>query len=215
MAVWHDLKIDKWMNSYSTNLKANAGGWKGKALATGERIPFYDQKKALPLGSNSSVVLPWKAAETVDNRSEIQFVIGSEWMWLTDEARESFQENLYQVSNDADRMGYRINGKELQLNQQEQLVSSAVNFGTVQLLPNGHMIILMADHQTTGGYPRVAHIISAHLPILAQKKVNDVLQFRMTDLVTAEQKLTNQQKYLQQLQIACKFKMENYLHASM
>jgi antagonist of KipI len=69
----------------------------------------------------------------------------------------------------------------------------------------------MADHQTTGGYPRVAHIISAHLPILAQKKANDVIQFRMTDLETAETKMVAQQKYLQQLQMASKFRMEEYL----
>jgi antagonist of KipI len=106
-------------------------------------------------------------------------------------------------------------GNQLEVESSEQLVSSAVSFGTIQLLPNGKLIILMADHQTTGGYPRVAHIISAHLPIVAQKNINDILEFRLTDLYTAEQKLLNQQKYLHQLQIACKFRMENVLHASL
>jgi antagonist of KipI len=80
----------------------------------------------------------------------------------------------------------------------------------VQLLPNGQLIILMADHQTTGGYPRVAHVISAHLPILAQKKANDVIRFCVTDLQTAETKLAAQQKYLQQLQMASKFRIEEF-----
>lgn len=71
----------------------------------------------------------------------------------------------------------------------EELITSATGFGTVQLLPDGQLIILMADHQTTGGYPKIAHIISAHLPILAQKKPNDVMQFRLTDLESAELKI--------------------------
>ena len=89
------------------------------------------------------------------------------------------------------------------------MASSGVSFGTVQLLPEGQLIILMADHQTTGGYPRIAHIISAHLPILAQKKPNDALQFVMTDLPSAEAKLVKQQKYLREISLASKFRLEN------
>ena len=160
-------------------------------------------------------MLHWKSGETVDNRSEMEFLMGSEWHWLTKEAQETFQNSWYQVSNEADRMGYRMAGNKLEMNRDEQLVSSAVSYGTVQLLPGGQLIILMADHQTTGGYPRIAYVISAHLPLLAQKKPNDVLRFRLTSLESAEQKLIKQKKYLQQLQIACKFKMENLIHAAL
>ena len=69
----------------------------------------------------------------------------------------------------------------------------------------------MADHQTTGGYPRVAQVISGHLPILAQKKANDVLQFVLTDLTTAGEKTRAQQKYLHDLRMASKFRMEEFL----
>ena len=151
----------------------------------------------------------------MDTRNEIEFIIGSEWHWLTREAQETFLEHWFQITNEADRMGYRLAGQKLCSNTSEQLVSSAVSFGTVQLLPNGQLIILMADHQTTGGYPRVAYVISAHLPILAQKKPNDVIRFRLTSLEEAQKKFVNQKKYLQQLQIACKFKVEELLHVAL
>jgi antagonist of KipI len=216
LSLLQDFKIDEWMNSYSTNLKAVAGGWEGRTLTKGDVLNYEKNINISKfLQGRDCVVLPWKANDTVKTRTEIQFIIGSEWNWLTTEARETFQTSLFQISNDADRMGFRLMGNQLEVESSEQLVSSAVSFGTIQLLPNGKLIILMADHQTTGGYPRVAHIISAHLPIVAQKNINDILEFRLTDLYTAEQKLLNQQKYLHQLQIACKFRMENVLHASL
>ncbi|MFL5786430.1 MAG: hypothetical protein ACJ748_00125, partial [Flavisolibacter sp.] len=164
------------------------------------------------LKSNKISVLHWTAGETVKPTNEIEFIIGSEWYWLSKEGQEIFKEQYFQITNEADRMGYRLASKEMVTTQDEQLVSSAVTFGTVQLLPNGQLIVLMADHQTTGGYPRLAHVISAHLPILAQKGPNDVVHFNLTDLSQAERKLIEQQKYLRQLQMACKFRIENTLH---
>jgi antagonist of KipI len=211
VALWQELQMDKWMNSFSTNIKAGAGGWQGRSLVKNDSLPFQtDKRLSSVLQQHDLVVLPWKSQEVVDTRTEIQFLLGSEWHWMTTEAQEIFQTSWFQVTVDADRMGYQLAGPELEMNTTEQLVSSAVSFGTVQLLPNGQLIILMADHQTTGGYPRVAHVISAHLPILAQKKANDVIRFCVTDLQTAETKLAAQQKYLQQLQMASKFRIEEF-----
>ena len=178
LSVWNELDMKPWMNSYSTNLKAGIGGWNGNALQKNDRIGFKKQTAMTSLlKGRSFLILPWKSMDIVDSRNEIEFIIGSEWFWLTKEAQESFQNNWYQISNEADRMGYRLASGKLELKTEEQLISSAVSFGTVQMLPSGQLIILMADHQTTGGYPRIAHIISAHLPILAQKKPNDVVKF--------------------------------------
>ena len=212
LALWQDLALTEWMNSHSTNVKAGGGGWQGRALVKNDLLYF---RKELALDSllkkKDFFVLPWKSQEVVDTRNEIQFLLGSEWHWMNKEAQETFQNSWFQVTIDADRMGYKLAGPELEQSTDEQLVSSAVSFGTVQLLPNGQLIILMADRQTTGGYPRIAHVISAHLPILAQKKANDVIRFQMTDLETAEAKMIVQQKYLLQLQMAGKFRMEEYI----
>jgi antagonist of KipI len=214
VSILNELSLDKWMNSYSTNLKAGTGGFQGRGLLKNDVIRFQNGLDISNLlHERGFVVLPWKANDVVDTRNEIEFIIGSEWHWLASNAQDLFQEQWFQITNEADRMGYQLAGQNLEAKNKDQLVSSAVCFGTVQLLPSGQLIILMADHQTAGGYPRVAHIISAHLPILAQKKPNDVIRFKMTSLEEAEKKLLNQKKYLNQLQIACKFRMEEFLNA--
>lgn len=117
------------------------------------------------------------------------------------------------ITNQSDRMGYRLNNLPLPVMSNEEVISSGVSFGTVQLLPDGKLIILMADHQTTGGYPRVAHVISAHHSRLAQMKAGDKMHFQLTDQQTAEELLIKQQLHLRQLQNACKFRLEEFLHA--
>ena len=110
-------------------------------------------------------------------------------------------------------MGYRLHSENLEQERKEQLLSSGVGFGTVQLLPNGQLVVLMADHQTTGGYPRIANIISAHLPRLAQMGTGESLQFALTTTDKAEAKWVRLQKSLHDLQNTCKLKIENWLHA--
>jgi len=100
-------------------------------------------------------------------------------------------------------MGYRLKGPEMQFQNRTELVSTGVSFGTIQLLPDGELIILMADHQTTGGYPRLGHVITAHLPKLAQLRPSDCVQFKQTTIDKAEKLLFAQQKELSILQTAC------------
>ena len=109
-------------------------------------------------------------------------------------------------------MGYRLASEPLHLTTKTELVSSAVSFGSIQLLPDGQLIILMADNQTTGGYPRLGNIISAHLPVLAQMKAGDEIQFKFTDHQTAENLILKQQQHLIQLEIACKLRLEKYIY---
>jgi antagonist of KipI len=109
-------------------------------------------------------------------------------------------------------MGYQLKGESLLMSTNEEVVSSGVNFGTVQLLPGGQLIVLMADHQTTGGYPRVAHVITADHSKLAQMKPGDAIRFKFTDLPTAENLLIKQHQHLLQLQNACIFKLQQFIN---
>ena len=137
---------------------------------------------------------------------------GSEWDWLDKASQEKFLKNPFFISPNSDRMGYRLASEPLHSATKTELVSSAVNFGTIQLLPDGQLIILMADHQTTGGYPRLGNIISAQLSTLAQMKAGDKIQFKFTDHQVAENLILKQQQHLMQLEIACKLRLENYIH---
>jgi antagonist of KipI len=74
-------------------------------------------------------------------------------------------------------MGYRLTGKELVLSEKEEMISEAVNFGTIQVPTDGNPIILLADRQTTGGYPKIGQVASVDLGILAQAKPGDRIRF--------------------------------------
>jgi antagonist of KipI len=212
LSVVNDFAMDKWLNSSSTNLLAELGGQNGKALKKNDVIHFKNPFNVAHLLHNKSfAVLHWRPDHDLEMKFEIEVVIGAEWYRLMQKSYEIFTTEKFGVTPAADRMGYRLYGKDLFVNDESQLISSAVSFGTIQLLPNGQLIVLMADHQTTGGYPKIAHVISADLPLLAQKQPMERITFKITDLQSAEEKLVAQQKYLQHLQSACKLKMENIL----
>lgn len=209
LAIHGGFKIPGWLGSCSTNIKCGAGGFYGRALKKDDVLPAAQ----LPVSFPEAVkILPQVSLKSLFKENETLLVIaGKEWERMTEEARQFFLEKEFTISYQSDKMGYRLSGKSLDATTREELVSSAVSFGTVQLLPDGQLIILMADHQTTGGYPRIAHVVSAHHSLLAQKKPGDRIRFQLTDIKTAEDMLAQQQEYLQQLQIAGKLSLSSYL----
>lgn len=110
-------------------------------------------------------------------RPIIRVVPGFESNQFTEESLHAFFTKEYKVSNYADRMGYRIEGEELLRTEEVELLSSAVTFGTIQVPSGGQPIILMADRQTTGGYPRIGNVVSTDIPLLAQLKPGDYVSF--------------------------------------
>jgi len=213
LAVREKLNIKRWLNSYSTNIKATSGGFNGRALQKDDVINFKEKNEyKFFLQDNDLIILPWKA-DILWNTTPIDRIAvipGNEWDRLTDESKAIFPKKPFIIDSLADRMGYRLQGI-LKTKKNGELISSVVSFGTIQLLPGGEMIILMADHQTIGGYPRIAHVVSAHLPMLAQKQPGDKIYFRLTDQQHAEELLLQQQQHLLQLQNACIFKLEEFL----
>ena len=118
-------------------------------------------------------------------------------------SQEDLTTGSFIIHPSSDRMGYQLKGEQLLLKQPVELLSSGVNFGTLQFLPSGQLVVLMADHQTTGGYPRIAHVISAHLPKLAQLRPSDCIHFTLISLAEAEELYIKQQKDLAVLHRAC------------
>jgi antagonist of KipI len=213
LSVLQHLILQKWLNSYSTNLKVEAGGYKGRSLKKGDVLQYALESTICNyLQGCDFRILPFKAAPfKLTETNCVEVIKGNEWDWLTAESQQLFTTKPFTISILADRMGYRLQGEDLSIKEEQQLVSSAVNFGTLQLLPNGQLIVLMADHQTTGGYPRVGHVISAHLPRLAQMKSFDSLRFQLVDIETAEQQLIQQHQYLLAIQHASAFEIEKLL----
>ena len=220
MAIKKGMNLLKWLNSYSTNIKAEAGGFAGRKLLKDDIIELNDEGRDHKLTVENDPIaagfkiLPWKASQEsgIEVAEELMILKGNEWDWLDKASQEKFLKNPFFISPNSDRMGYRLASEPLYATKKMELISSAVNFGSIQLLPEGQLIILMADHQTTGGYPRLGNVISVHLPMLAQMQAGEQIRFKFTDHQTAESLLIKQQQHLQQLEIACKLRLENYIH---
>ena len=115
----------------------------------------------------------------------IQFIPGPAWNDLTEASQKAFLSTEYHIGMQANRMGYPLKGALLQLNKPNQYLSAAVTRGTLQLLPNGELMVLMADHQTIGGYANLGQIILVDLPRLAQVSNQTSIHFRETTIDTA------------------------------
>jgi antagonist of KipI len=215
IAVRNGFALEPWLNSLSTNSKLAAGGYKGRSFQKDDEVPLHEIRMSGDvIQKKEFYVFPWKADTNWGDpfEKEIAVLPGKEWDLLTGESREKFFDQSYVPTPQSDRMGYTLRADALKMSVPEEMISSAVCFGTVQLLPDGQLILLMADHQTTGGYPRIAHVISAHHHKLAQVRPGESISFRITDHETAEALLVKQQHHLQQLQNACTFRLGEYLH---
>jgi antagonist of KipI len=212
LALFHDLFLENWLDSYSTNTRINAGGYKGRRLRKNDVILFEDP--GLKFIAHHTTLLHWHANNIYEDQGKaLCFMKGSEWNWLSRDAMETLEKNYFTVSAQSDRMGYRMEGNALQAVEQKQLVSSPVCAGTMQLLPNGQMIVLMADHQTTGGYPRIGYLSSVSVPLLAQQSRGTYIRFKSVTLEDAETDLLRKLHYLEDLEEACHEKLKNFTDA--
>ncbi len=206
LAIRGGFEADAWLNSYSTHLKVKAGGYKGRALQKNDRIiqqSVADYHLQDPLQPFQIVHWGVNVSDLYRTGNVLYGIPGAEYGLLDAASKKQLEEGGFTITAQTDRMGYRIEGNPLQLEVVKEMISSGVTRGTVQLLPNGQMIILMADHQTTGGYPRIVHIINADLPTLAQLRPGESFQLRVTDIQDAEKKLASQERYLTQIRNAC------------
>jgi antagonist of KipI len=156
-------------------------------------------------------VLPWSMnPENVFTDEPIRILCGREWEQIKACSQQLVLSKSFAISPTSNRMGYQLIQEPLKTLAKENQLSSAVTAGTIQLLPSGQLVVLMAGHQTTGGYPRLAHVISADLPRLAQKGAGESLRFTLTDAVTAEYEWILQQNYLQQVRNVCALKLSQH-----
>jgi antagonist of KipI len=212
LAIHGSFALEPWIDSCSTQIKLGVGGWKGRALQKQDRIPlaFPDIVRSIFPGMLPKA-LPWKAMPWQDPApaNEIWIVEGPEIGLLDEQSNTSLEYDSFTMLPASDRMAYSLKGPALSMIGNEQLVSSAVVFGTLQLLPDGQLMALMADHQTTGGYPRVGQVIQAHLSKLAQCRPGERIRFRIVSADEAQQLWLQQYRHLKLLEYASRFKLES------
>lgn len=181
LAVRGGFSVAPLMGSRSTFVRGSFGGHLGRALRKGDVLQAADFKPAGALPD-----LPLVSTLPSAEITPLRVVLGEHWAGFTAEAQALFAEASYRISPQSDRMGYRLEGPALARSQPGELISEAVNFGSIQVPPDGQPIVLMAERQSTGGYPKIGHVISVDLPLLAQLAPQEALRFVPVSLETAQ-----------------------------
>ncbi len=182
------------MNSRSTYIRAKVGGFNGRALKAKDEIYTVPKKiKYKPKKAQSKQLLNYSTEQS------IRIIRGSDIYSFSFEGVKTFITSTYTISNQSDRMGYRLEGPTIEHNQSADIISSGISNGAIQVPGEGHPIIMLADHQTVGGYTKIANVISSDLPILGQLRPNDKVSFIQVSLEEAHKILKDQEKLLKKI----------------
>jgi biotin-dependent carboxylase-like uncharacterized protein len=193
VAISGGIALPRELGSCSTDLKAGFGGLDGRALRDGDRLPL-DPPATLPARAVGLRPPDWDAT--------LRVLPGPEHEEFAPASRETFWRNGWQVTPQSNRMGYRLAGPVLVREHGAELASHGVLPGVIQVPPSGQPIVLLADAQTTGGYPKIGVVIRADLWKLAQLRLGAMLRFVPCTLDDAHAALRAQRQRLDQLRSA-------------
>lgn len=178
LAVAGGFAIPAFMGSLSTYMRSGLGGFEGRALKAGDRLPL---NVVAAEGDEREL------ADEIDYGSgPVRVVLGPQDDRFTAKGIETFLSATYTVTKEADRMGIRLDGDSIEHTRGADIASEGVVTGSIQVPGNGKPIILMADRQTTGGYTKIATVISADLPRVGRMKPGDTLSFAAVEVAEAE-----------------------------
>jgi len=197
--------------SASTYLAGGFGGHEGRALKKGDVL-----HAVLALDSPSKMeVEPWffrpdgHSAPRLETPLVISVLEGPEWACWSAEQQQFFLEKAVRISKDRSRQAVRMEGLSVLGHNFAEMYSTGVTPGAIQVPPGDDPAILMADAQTTGGFPRIAQVIAVDLPKIAQAKTGQAVSFRMVDLAEASRRLIEYELELERLRMAVRFRSGN------
>jgi biotin-dependent carboxylase-like uncharacterized protein len=168
------------LGSQSTLIRAAIGGLEGRALRVGDVLPL----KQSAASEREEVALP---PIDLSPPRRVRVVLGPQEDHFTEAGLSALQESIYIVSQASDRMGMRLEGPRLEHSSKGyNIVSDGTAHGSIQVPGNGLPIILLPDRQTTGGYPKIATVISADLPALGRMAPGAKISFEVVDMEAAE-----------------------------
>ncbi len=192
LAVTGGIDVPRVMASASTYTKAGIGGLKGRKL---RREDILQTAKAAP--TTVGLRVPPEHIPLYIQQIELRVILGPQENYFTEDGIRTFLQSKYTVSSQANRMGYRLEGPCIQHKENADIISDGIPFGAVQVPGDGLPIILLADRQTTGGYTKIATVISTDISKVAQAKPGDKVRFQQ---VTEDEARIALEEYEQRIQ---------------
>jgi biotin-dependent carboxylase-like uncharacterized protein len=193
LALEGGLDLPALHGSLSTYVRGGLGGLEGRALRRGDRLglclaeaPTRDE-------------LGLRAPPDPGRQRPVRVVLGPQADLFHDESIRTLLESGYEISRNADRMGMRLEGPRLEHRDGFDIVSDGIAPGSIQVPGSGQPIVLLADRQTAGGYPKIATVISADVPLLGRRRPGDAVRFEAVTVAAAVEARRRQERTLESL----------------
>lgn len=189
------LDIPVVMGSRSTYMKAKIGGLEGRKLAKDDVIGFRAPKTQLKNLKDRNIYPEFVPRDVYT----VRVVLGPQDDAFTDAGIQAFLGETYTVTPEFDRMGCRLEGAAVEHKESGDIISDGIAFGAIQIPSAGKPIIMLADRQTTGGYTKIANVITADFRIIGQLKAGDKVRFEKVSIAHAQDALLTQRAALRML----------------
>ncbi len=182
------------MKSKSTYLRGNLGGFDGRALKQNDEISLNEKNL-----EEYGYILDEKFIPKYSKSENIRVVFGPQDDYFSEEAKKVFTTSEYVISSESDRMGFRLDGPKVEHLEGADIISDGIVFGSVQIPGHGNPIVMMADRQTTGGYTKIATVISADLPKVAQMGPGSKIKFEAISIEEAQDLFAENEKTFEEI----------------
>lgn len=190
IAVRGGIDVPVIMGSRSTNLKCKLGGLDGRPLKAGDIVPCRDVYDEF----HKHLIHSAPKEDFGSDEITVRVLLGPQDDYFTDYGIKTFLNSTYTVTNESDRMGCKLSGEKIEYKNTVDIISDGIVFGSIQIPRTGNPIIMLADRQTTGGYAKIATVISVDLPLLAQARPGTKVHFELIDRQKSERLLKQEQK---------------------
>jgi len=185
------IQVKPFLGSASTHILSGLGGHEGRALRKGDLLRIGEVSGVSRKQSLSALALA-----NLQPRKVLRVTAGPQSDSFSEAAQKVFYENTFRVAEESNRMGIRLQGASIPLRAGGEMISEGVTLGAVQVPEGGLPIILFVEQQTTGGYPKIANVISADFHSLGQLRPRDEIRFELVNVTTARGLLVEQDKLL-------------------
>jgi biotin-dependent carboxylase-like uncharacterized protein len=194
LCVRGGIDVKSFLGSASTHLLSGLGGFEGRALRKGDVLKVGRAIEGFRTFRKRN--LARRALEKLSPRKVLRVTAGPQSDWFSKETWKLFYRGTYRVTEESNRMGLRLEGAAIASASGGEMISEGVSLGAVQITASGLPIILFVEQQTTGGYPKIANVISADTSSLGQLRPRDEIRFELVEMETARALLVEQEELL-------------------
>ena len=193
LCVSGGIKVPLFLGSASTHVLSGLGGYSGRQLRKGDCLNIGESRHQAKLHR----AIRTDTLQRLTPRKTLRVTAGLQASAFSKSAGDVFYTAPYLVAADSNRMGLRLRGAQIESPDPGQMITEGVPLGAIQVPPDGQPIILFVDQQTTGGYPKLANVITADLPSVGQLRPHDEVRFQLVSAMAARQALLEQEQLLQ------------------